>query len=390
MADISPFAGLRYAADRVGDARERSVPALRRHRRRRTRPSWKRGTPRTSCGWSFRAAPTTRATRRRRGCSRRGRRRASCAPTRARRSTSTSSSSATAGQRYTRRGFFAAVRLEPFERRVVLPHEKTLSAPKEDRRRLLRATRTQISPVFGLYRDAERRGARHHRRGRGGRARGRRDDHRRRSPPPVADHLGRGARRPADAARRQADPDRRRPPPLRDDARAGARDAAAGRRGGRGGVGLRDDVPGARRGSGPAGVADAPAGEGPRRTSASTACARRPAAAFDISQGDETTAAAIEARLARDGRQARRVRGARARPAVHGVARAEADPGPVGARAAHAAQPRRHRAPRRHPGPAAGDRRRGAGEAVVPDLHARHRRGAGPGGRRARSRRRSS
>jgi uncharacterized protein (DUF1015 family) len=59
-----------------------------------------------------------------------------------------------AGQRYTRRGFFATVRLEPFERRVVLPHEKTLSAPKEDRRRLLRATRTQISPVFGLYRDA--------------------------------------------------------------------------------------------------------------------------------------------------------------------------------------------------------------------------------------------
>ena len=58
------------------------------------------------------------------------------------------------GQRYTRRGFFAAVRLEPFERRVVLPHEKTLSAPKEDRKRLLRATRTQISPVFGLYRDA--------------------------------------------------------------------------------------------------------------------------------------------------------------------------------------------------------------------------------------------
>ena len=58
------------------------------------------------------------------------------------------------GQRYTRRGFFAAVRLEPFERRVVLPHEKTLSAPKEDRKRLLRATHTQISPVFGLYRDA--------------------------------------------------------------------------------------------------------------------------------------------------------------------------------------------------------------------------------------------
>jgi uncharacterized protein (DUF1015 family) len=60
-----------------------------------------------------------------------------------------------AGKRYTRRGFFAAVRLEPFERRVVLPHEHTLSGPKEDRRRLLRATRTQLSPIFGLYRDAE-------------------------------------------------------------------------------------------------------------------------------------------------------------------------------------------------------------------------------------------
>src|SRR4029079_2878286 len=58
------------------------------------------------------------------------------------------------GQRYTRRGFFAAVRLEPFDRRVVLPHERTLAAPKEDRKRLLRATHTQISPVFGLYRDA--------------------------------------------------------------------------------------------------------------------------------------------------------------------------------------------------------------------------------------------
>ena len=59
------------------------------------------------------------------------------------------------GQVFTRRGFFAAVRLEPFERRVVLPHEKTLSGPKEDRRKLLRATRTQLSPIFGLYRDGD-------------------------------------------------------------------------------------------------------------------------------------------------------------------------------------------------------------------------------------------
>ncbi len=59
------------------------------------------------------------------------------------------------GRTFARRGFFAAVRLEPFERRVILPHEKTLSGPKEDRLRLMRATHTQISPIFGLYRDAE-------------------------------------------------------------------------------------------------------------------------------------------------------------------------------------------------------------------------------------------
>jgi uncharacterized protein (DUF1015 family) len=60
-----------------------------------------------------------------------------------------------AGRIYTRRGFFAAVRLEPYERRVILPHEKTLAGPKEDRLKLMRATRTQISPIFGLYRDPD-------------------------------------------------------------------------------------------------------------------------------------------------------------------------------------------------------------------------------------------
>ena len=60
-----------------------------------------------------------------------------------------------AGRIYTRRGFFAAVRLEPFERRMILPHEKTLAGPKEDRLKLMRATRTQISPIFGLFRDID-------------------------------------------------------------------------------------------------------------------------------------------------------------------------------------------------------------------------------------------
>jgi uncharacterized protein (DUF1015 family) len=58
-----------------------------------------------------------------------------------------------AGRRYTRKGFIGLVKLQPFADRVVLPHEHTLSAPKADRLKLMRATSTQISQVFGLYRD---------------------------------------------------------------------------------------------------------------------------------------------------------------------------------------------------------------------------------------------
>ena len=54
----------------------------------------------------------------------------------------------------TRRGFLALVRLAPFAARVVLPHERTLSGPKEDRLKLFRATATNLSPGFMLYRDA--------------------------------------------------------------------------------------------------------------------------------------------------------------------------------------------------------------------------------------------
>jgi len=53
-----------------------------------------------------------------------------------------------------RRGFLALVRLVPFSARVVLPHERTLSGPKEDRLKLFRATRANLSPGFMLYRDA--------------------------------------------------------------------------------------------------------------------------------------------------------------------------------------------------------------------------------------------
>ena len=50
-----------------------------------------------------------------------------------------------------REGFVAALRLEPYERRVVLPHERTHAGPKEGRLRLLRATRTQLEPLFFLW-----------------------------------------------------------------------------------------------------------------------------------------------------------------------------------------------------------------------------------------------
>jgi uncharacterized protein (DUF1015 family) len=50
-----------------------------------------------------------------------------------------------------RNGFVASLRVEPYDRGVVLPHERTHSGPKEGRLRLLRATKTQLEPIFLLY-----------------------------------------------------------------------------------------------------------------------------------------------------------------------------------------------------------------------------------------------
>lgn len=61
------------------------------------------------------------------------------------------------GAERVQRGFFARLRLEPFgPGSSVLPHERTLSAPKEDRYRLLRAASLNTSPVVGLYEDPTR------------------------------------------------------------------------------------------------------------------------------------------------------------------------------------------------------------------------------------------
>jgi len=51
-----------------------------------------------------------------------------------------------------RRGVLGALTLEEFGKGVQ-PHEHTLSGPKTDRLNLLRATRTNISPIFGLVKD---------------------------------------------------------------------------------------------------------------------------------------------------------------------------------------------------------------------------------------------
>ena len=54
----------------------------------------------------------------------------------------------------TQRGFFARLRLEPFgPESGVLPHERTLAGPREDRYKLLRATGVNTSPVVALFED---------------------------------------------------------------------------------------------------------------------------------------------------------------------------------------------------------------------------------------------
>jgi uncharacterized protein (DUF1015 family) len=57
----------------------------------------------------------------------------------------------------TQRGFFGRLRIEPFgPGGGVLPHERTLAGPREDRYRLLRATGVNTSPVVGMFEDSGR------------------------------------------------------------------------------------------------------------------------------------------------------------------------------------------------------------------------------------------
>lgn len=65
-----------------------------------------------------------------------------------------------AGTTHCRKGLIANLPVQSFGPAAdgtggIFPHEQTFSGPKEDRLRLMRATQCQLSPIFGLYSDAE-------------------------------------------------------------------------------------------------------------------------------------------------------------------------------------------------------------------------------------------
>jgi uncharacterized protein (DUF1015 family) len=56
-------------------------------------------------------------------------------------------------QKVERRGFIATGRLHPYADRIIFRHEQTLAKPKSDRLNLLRATRAHFGQIFMLYSD---------------------------------------------------------------------------------------------------------------------------------------------------------------------------------------------------------------------------------------------
>lgn len=59
------------------------------------------------------------------------------------------------GRAVRRRAFIVEVGLEPFDKGIVLPHERTLPKALGDRYEMIKATRANLSQVFGLYDDPE-------------------------------------------------------------------------------------------------------------------------------------------------------------------------------------------------------------------------------------------
>jgi uncharacterized protein (DUF1015 family) len=59
------------------------------------------------------------------------------------------------GRDLVRRGFFCRVKVEEYGAGRIRPHERTHPGPKEDRLRLTRATKANLSPIFSLFSDAQ-------------------------------------------------------------------------------------------------------------------------------------------------------------------------------------------------------------------------------------------
>src|SRR4051812_38444260 len=98
------------------------------------------------------------------------------------------------GRRLSRRGFFAAVRVEDYGPGRIRPHERTHPGPKEDRLRLTRATEANLSPIFSLYADPELRAWRALEPATAGRAPGGRSSRPRRAPRGAGRRTGTGRR----------------------------------------------------------------------------------------------------------------------------------------------------------------------------------------------------
>lgn len=52
-------------------------------------------------------------------------------------------------------GVFGGLKVHPFEDKKVFPHEQTYPKAKDDRLKLMQATKGQLSPIFGIYNDPE-------------------------------------------------------------------------------------------------------------------------------------------------------------------------------------------------------------------------------------------
>ncbi|HET9522070.1 MAG TPA: DUF1015 domain-containing protein [Candidatus Limnocylindrales bacterium] len=160
MPEIRPFRGLRYAADAVGDVTAVVAPPydvigpdlqetlLARHPKNVVRLDLPTVEPREEPDERYRRAARTLAAWRSDGTLHKDPRPSIYVYEQSYRVPGTD-------VERVQRGFFARLRLEPFgPASGVLPHERTLEGPREDRYRLLRATGVNTSPVVGLFDDA--------------------------------------------------------------------------------------------------------------------------------------------------------------------------------------------------------------------------------------------